>query len=256
MDLILDVGNTNIVIGVFKNDELLNYWRYSTANVTTSDVFGLFLNDLLKRWGIDYNSIKKTIISSVVPNIMHSLENSIIKYFDMYPTIASCEMPSKVSLKSFENPNNLGIDRYVNCIGAFESYGGNIIVIDFGTATTYDVLDKYGRFVTGITSPGIKISADALSSKAALLESFKIVKPDSILPKNTLESLQAGLVYGQIGQTEYIVSKLKEELNAPNMRVVFTGGLSSIISGGTNVCDFIDTELTLKGIRTLLYYKK
>ncbi len=252
MDLILDVGNTNIVIGVYNNDKLLHLWRYATSNVSTSDVFGLFIDNLLTRWDIDSKKIQHVIISSVAPNVMHSLENSILKYFNITPIIANCTMSSNISLDVFEDPNFLGVDRYVNCIAGFNKYGGNAIIIDFGTATTYDVIDKNGNFVTGITSPGIKISADALSQKASLLGTFQISKPESFIPTNTLESLQVGLIYGQIGQTEYIVNKIKKELNKPDMKVIVTGGLSSIISDGTDIIDFVDTTLTLDGIKLLL----
>ncbi len=257
MDLIFDVGNTNIVIGVYREEKLLELGRFATKNLTTSDEFGVFITTLLKRWEIEKSKIKRIAISSVVPNIMHSLKNSITKYLKLEPMIVNSELKSNIDLSLLGAPPvELGADRFVNCVGAYHKYGGNLIIVDFGTATTYDLIDKDGKFLSGITAPGIKISAEALTNRAAMLSSFEIIKPKSILATNTLESLQSGLVYGQIGQTEYIISKIKEELNEPNMKVVVTGGLASILLEGTDVFDFIDSQLTLDGIRLLLDINK
>ncbi len=257
MDLIIDVGNTNIVIGVYKGDNLIDLGRYATKNLTTSDEFGVFITTLLKCWNVDKSAIANSVISSVVPNIMHSLKNSIIKYIGLTPMIIDCSLKSNIDLSMLgEPPVQLGADRFVNCVAGFKKYGGNIIVIDFGTATTYDVIDENGKFLSGITAPGIKISAEALTSRAALLENFQIKKPDSILATNTLESLQSGLVYGQIGQVEYIVNKVREELKKPHMKVVVTGGLSSVLLNGTNIFDYVDSQLTLDGIKILLEMNK
>ncbi len=256
MDLIFDVGNTNIVIGVYKKDELIHLWRYSTSNLATSDEFGVFLTSLLSRWSINTCEIENAIISSVVPNIMHSLKNSIVKYLGLEPYIVDCTMNNNIDLSLMDSPNELGADRFVNCVGGFHKYGGNIIVIDYGTATTYDVVSKKGEFITGITAPGIKISAEALSEKTALLGNFQIKRPENVLVTTTIESLQVGLVYGQIGQTEYIVNKIRKELNEPNMKVIATGGLSSVLADGTEIFDHIDNQLTLDGIKLLLDMNK
>ncbi len=257
MDLIIDVGNTNIVIGVYKGDKLLDLGRYATKNLTTSDEFGVFITTLLNCWNVDKHNIKNVAISSVVPNIMHSLKNSVRKYIELEPMIVNCELKSNVDLSILGKvPVQLGADRFVNCVASFKKYGGNLIIIDFGTATTYDVIDKNGKFISGITSPGIKISAEALTNGAALLGNFNIKKPKSILATNTLESLQSGLVYGQIGQTEYIVNKIRKELNEPNMKVVATGGLSAILLDGTDIFDYVDSQLTLDGIKILLEMNK
>ncbi len=257
MDLIFDVGNTNIVIGVYNNDKLIDLGRFATKNLTTSDEFGVFITTLLKRWNVNKNKIENAVISSVVPSIMHSLKNSITKYLNLDPMVITCDLKSNIDLSLLGAPPvELGADRFVNCVAGFKKYGGNLIIIDFGTATTYDVIDKNGRFISGITSPGIKISAEALTNGAAMLSSFQIERPKSVLATNTLESLQSGLVYGQIGQTEYIVNKIKEELNEPNMKVVVTGGLSAVLLDGTNIFDYIDSQLTLDGIRFLLEMNK
>ncbi len=257
MDLIFDVGNTNIVIGIYKKEELIDLGRFATKNLTTSDEFGVFITTLLKRWDVDKDKVENVAISSVVPNVMHSLKNSIAKYLKLNPMIINCEVKSNIDLSLLGKPPvELGADRFVNCVAGFHKYGGNLIIIDFGTATTYDVIDISGKFLSGITAPGIKISAEALTNGAAMLSSFHMQRPKNILATNTLESLQSGLVYGQIGQTEYIINKIKEELNEPNMKVVVTGGLASILLDGTNVFDFVDSQLTLDGIRLLLEMNK
>ncbi len=257
MNLIFDVGNTNMVIGVYEDDNLINLARYATKNLSTSDEVGVFVNSLLQCWEVDKKSIENVAISSVVPNVMHSLKNGIRKYIHLEPIIINCSLKSNIDLSALgEPPVELGADRFVNCVSGFKKYGGNLIIIDFGTATTYDVIDKNGKFLSGITAPGIKISAEALSSRAALLGNFQISKPDSILATTTKESLQSGLVYGQIGQTEYIVNKIKEELKEPDMKVVVTGGLSSILTDGTDIFNYIDSQLTLDGIKILLDMNK
>lgn len=257
MDLIFDVGNTNIVIGVYNDNNLVNLGRYATKNLSTSDEVGVFTISLLQCWNVDIKSIDRVAISSVVPDVMHSLKNGVRKYINLEPLVVDCSLNSNIDLSVLGKPPvELGADRFVNCVSGFEKYGGNLIIIDFGTATTYDVINSDGKFISGITSPGIRISAEALTHRAALLGNFQIKKPENFLATNTIESLQSGLVYGQIGQTEYIVKKIREELNEPNMKVVATGGLSAVLVDGTNIFDIVDSQLTLDGIKILLDMNK
>lgn len=253
MVLVIDIGNTNIVIGVFEGDYLIGHWRMLTKNERTSDEYGIFIHHLLKYNNLDTNKFESIIISSVVPNVMHSFTNAMRKYFDTEPLIVGPGIKTGISIKA-ENPKQVGADRIADAVAAYEIYGGPIIVIDFGTATTYDVVTEKGEFIAAITSPGIQISADALWSKAAQLPKIAIKKPPSILAKNTITSMQAGLVYGYIGQVEYIVNKVKEELNNNKIKVVATGGLGSIIMPETTVIDKYDSLLTLKGLK-LIYDK-
>lgn len=250
MVLVIDIGNTNINLGVFENDYLIGHWRMLTKNKRTSDEYGIFIHRLLEYNNIDTDKFDSIIISSVVPNIMYSFTNAMRKYFNIEPLIVGPGIKTGISLKA-ENPKEVGADRIADAVAAYEIYGGPVLVIDFGTGTTYDVVNKKGEFIAAITSPGIQISADALWSKAAQLPNIAIKKPPSILARNTITSMQAGLVYGYIGQVEYIINKIKEELNNYSIKVVATGGLGNIIVPETNAIDEYDILLTMKGLKII-----
>ena len=198
--------------------------------------------------------IRAVIIASVVPDVMHSLTSGILKYFHVQPIIVGPGIRTGIKLAT-ENPRELGADRIVDAVAAYELYGGPVVVIDFGTATTHDLVTEEGSLVAGVISPGIRISANTLWNNAAKLPEIEIRKPESILAKNTVTSMQAGLIYGGIGQTEYIVRKIQEEAGLKNIKVVATGGLGKIISQETKVIDIYDADLTLKGLR-LIYEKQ
>ena len=237
MVITIDVGNTNITVGVFRGDEVMATFRITTKMPRTSDEYGMLLSNLLEQNKIRHDDIEDAIIASVVPNVMHSLEGAIIKYFGINPIIV--EPGTKTGIRVVtENPRQIGADRIVDAAAAYELYGGPVLVLDFGTATTYDLVDKNGAFVSGVTAPGIRISAKALWEDA----------------KETISSMQAGLVYGQIGQTEYIVKHMIEEADMGPVKVVATGGLGRIIANETDVIDVYDPNLTLKGMN--LIYKK
>jgi len=253
MLLALDIGNTNITMGVFDEENLVGTFRLSTQIARTSDEFGILMMNVIERNGIDSKSIDAVIVSSVVPKIMYSLVSGIKKYFKVKPMIVQAGIKTGIKIK-IANPSEVGADRIVDLAGAYGIYGGPVLVLDFGTATTYDLVDADGCFEAGITSPGIKISAKALWEDAAKLPEIEIEKPDSILAKNTITSMQAGLVYGYIGQTEYIIDKVKEETGIENLKVVATGGLGRIIADNTDKIDIYDPELTLQGMR-LIYNK-
>ncbi|KMZ54418.1 type III pantothenate kinase [Dorea sp. D27] len=253
MLLVIDVGNTNITLGVFKGDELLGTFRMTTKLPRTSDEYGITLKELVERQGILSADISAVIIASVVPDIMHSLGSSIIKYFGIKPVVVSAGIKTGIRIVT-ENPRQVGPDRIVDAVAAYTLHGGPVIVLDFGTATTYDVVGVDGTFEAGITAPGIRTSAQALWGEAAMLPAIEIKKPDSIMAKETISSMQAGLVYGQIGQTEYIVNKIKEESGYADAKVVATGGLGKLIATETDVIDIYDSQLTLKGLR-IIYEK-
>ena len=250
MVLVVDIGNTNIVIGVYQEDNIVGSWRMVTRSEKTSDEYGIFILNLLNYNNIKQTDIKSAIVSSVVPNVMHSFENALKKYFNIEPIIVGPGIKTGITI-STDNPREVGADRIVALVAAYHLYGGPLIVIDFGTATTYDVLSDKGEFKYGITSPGIQISADALWQKTAQLPSVEIKKPSSILAKNTITSIQAGLVYGYIGQVEYIVNKIKEEMNINNMKVVATGGLGRIIADETQIINVYDSQLLFKGLKII-----
>lgn len=253
MLLTIDVGNTNITIGVFDKEELLTTFRMTTKLQRTSDEYGIVIMDLLEHNKVKVSNIRDVIVSSVVPNVMHSLCSALIKYFDIQPLVVESGIKTGIRITS-ENPKQIGADRIVDAVGAFELYGGPVIVIDYGTATTYDFIDGNGNFFAGVTSPGIRISAKALWEDAAKLPEIEIKKPESILARETISSMQAGLVFGQIGQTEYIVKHMIEEAGFTNVKVVATGGLGKIIASETDCIDVYDQTLTLQGMR--LIYKK
>lgn len=250
MILTVDIGNSNIVIGVYHGDNLLGSWRMVTRSEKTSDEYGIFIINLLTNSNIDKTEIKSAIVSSVVPNVMHSFENALRKYFNIQPIIVGPGIKTGITI-STDNPREVGADRIVGIVAAYHMFGGPLIVIDFGTATTYDVVSEKGEFKYGITSPGIQISADALWQRTAQLPSVEIKKPDSILAKNTITSIQAGLVYGYVGQVEYIIKRIKEEMKIENMKVVATGGLGRIIYDETSMIDIYDPQLLFKGLKII-----
>lgn len=253
MILTIDVGNTNITCGVFREDVLAASFRITTKMPRTSDEYGMILSNLLERNDIQTFDIEDAIICSVVPNVMHSLRGGLVKYFHITPIVVEAGIKTGIRIVT-PNPQQIGADRIVDAVGAYEIYGGPVLVIDFGTATTYDFVDEKGAFLGGITAPGIRISAKALWEDAAKLPEIEIKKPDQILGKDTITSMQSGLVYGQIGQTEYIINKVKEEVGLDNVKTVVTGGLGRIIASETDAVDVYDKDLTLKGIYRV--YKK
>lgn len=250
MVLVVDIGNTNIVIGVYDNDKIIGSWRMVTRSEKTSDEYGIFILNLLSYADIDHKKIDGVIISTVVPNLLYSFENAIKKYFNIAPLIVGPGTKTGISICT-ENPREVGADRIVGIVAAYEIYGGPLMVIDFGTATTYDFVSEKGEFRYGITSPGIQISADALWKRTAQLPSIEIKKPDSILARNTITSMQAGLIYGYIGQVEYIIKKVKEELKIDNMKVVATGGLGRMMAEATHLIDVYDPQLLFKGLKII-----
>lgn len=253
MLLVIDVGNTNYVLGVYRGNKLIKCWRMATAGVRTADETGIFIHSLFDASNVKASSIDAVIISSVVPDIMYSLTQGIRKYFHIEPMIVSVGMKTGISIRR-DNPKGVGADRIVNLVAANEIYGGPAVVIDYGTANTFDVINEKSEFITGLITPGISVCADALTQRAAQLPKIEIKKPKSIIVKNTVDSIQAGLVLGHIGQTLYIIEQLKKELDLPNMKVIATGGLARIIDPEKKIFDVLDPVLTLKGLN-ILYHK-
>ncbi len=247
MILAIDVGNTNITIAVLSDGNVEASFRLTTRTPRTSDEFGAQLYGLLEAKNIVPVQIEDVIISSVVPGVMYSLTSSIIKYFGKTPIIVGMGVRTGIKIIT-GNPREIGADRIVDAAAAYELYGGPVFVIDFGTATTYDLILADGAFAAGITSPGIAICANALWNETAKLPEIEIKKPASILAKETVSSMQAGLVYGYIGQTEYIIKQVKKEAGLPKLKVVATGGLGKIISDETKLIDVYDPMLTMKGL--------
>lgn len=253
MLLVLDVGNTNITCGVYDKDELIKTFRIMSKTPRTSDEFGMSITGLITRSGVDVSDIKGVVIASVVPNIMYSLIGGIEKYFNVKPLVVGPGVKTGIRIDT-PNPRELGADRIVDAVAAYEKYGGPVFVLDFGTATTYDLVTADGRFTNGITAPGIRISAAALWEGTAKLPEIEIVLPDSILANDTITSMQVGLMYGQLGATEYIINRVKKETGLDNLKVVATGGLGRMISENTDAIDIYDANLTLEGLK-IIYAK-
>ncbi len=253
MILVVDVGNTNITCGVYEEKELKATFRINTKTKRTSDEYGAIFSQLLSMKGLQLSDIEGSIIASVVPDVMHSLVGGILRYTNTEPLIVGPGVKTGIKITT-EDPRAIGADRIVDAVAAYEKYGGPILVIDFGTATTYDYVTVQGHFAAGITAPGIRISSEALWKATAKLPNIEIKKPKSILAQETITSMQAGLMYGQIGQTEYIIRKVKEETGIQNMKVVVTGGLGRTIADETDTIDIYDSTLTLDGLR--IVYEK
>lgn len=250
MLLVIDVGNTNITIGLYEGKGIKCRFRMTTQLPRTSDEYGIMLTELIEHHGFGVGDVSGVIIASVVPNVMYSLTSSIVKYFNTEPLIVGPGTKTGIRIDT-TNPREIGPDRIVDAVAAYEIYGGPILVLDFGTATTYDLVTEEGHFVAGITAPGIRISAKALWEGTAKLPEIEIVKPISILAQDTITSMQAGLMFGQIGQTEYIIKQVKKEAGLKDMKVVATGGLGRIISDETDLIDEYNADLTLEGLRII-----
>ena len=253
MILVIDVGNTNMTLGVYDGQELRATFRMMTKQPRTSDEYGVFITQLLKNKGIEALELEGAIVASVVPDVMHSLIGALVKYTHTRPINVGPGTKTGIRIVT-EDPRAIGADRIVDAVAAYEKYGGPVLVLDFGTATTYDLITEKGEFAAGITAPGIRISSEALWKQTAKLPNIEIRKPKSILAQETITSMQAGLVYGQIGQTEYIIRKVKEESGIGQLRVVATGGLGRLIADETDDIDIYDIYLTLEGLR-IIYEK-
>jgi type III pantothenate kinase len=253
MILVMDAGNTNIVIGVYRYDRLIADWRLSTDLKRTSDEYGALITQLFERNALDRSEVKGVIISSVVPSIMYSIENMVKKYFNTKAVVVGPGVKTGINIK-YDNPREVGADRIVNAVAALEKYNRTMIIIDFGTATTFCAVTAKGNYLGGAICPGIKISAEALFKRAAKLPRIELIKTPTVICSNTVSSMQAGVVYGYIGQVDYIVRKFKDELismGEDEPFVVATGGMANMIKEGSKQIDVIDPYLTLKGLKTI-----
>jgi type III pantothenate kinase len=250
MILVFDVGNTNMVLGVYKGKDLIENFRISTERAKTSDEYGMLINSLLYYRGLSIKDIRAVIISSVVPTLMHSLENMAYKYCEVEPLIIGPGIKTGMNIK-YDNPKEVGADRIVNGVAAFEKYGGPIIVVDFGTATTFCYISGKGEYMGGIIAPGMSVSADALFNKAAKLPRIELIKPPQVICKNTVSSMQSGMIYGYAGLVDEIVGRMREEIGDPNTKAIATGGMASLIASETSTIDKVDKFLTLEGLRII-----
>lgn len=252
MILAIDVGNTNLVLGVF-DDKLVTSFRTATHQEYTEDEYGLIFDNLLKSKGINTKDFQGGIISSVVPTLTTVLEKMCDKYFGFKPILVGPGIKSGINIK-YDNPKEVGADRIVNAVAAYHKYGGPVIIVDFGTATTFDAITADFDYLGGAIAPGIHISSEALFKSAARLYRVEIAKPERVIGKNTAESMKSGIYYGYVGLVENIVDKMKQELGGGKVFTVATGGLAPLICSATKNIDAVDLMLTLDGLK-LIYDK-
>lgn len=250
MLLTVDVGNSNTVIGVFDGDELTHHWRVSTQTASTPDEVALVLRGLLDFAQVSFpDDITGVSIASVVPTVTEIHREMVTRYLDVDPVIVAPGVRSGLSLR-VENPREIGADRIVNAVAALEFYGAPAIVVDFGTATSFDAVDRDGNFVGGAIAPGVGVSSDALVDHAAQLPKVETVMPQTAIGRSTITALHSGIVYGFAGQVDAIVDRISAELG-PGVATVATGGLAPAILAACETIDHHDPWLTLKGLRVV-----
>ena len=253
MVLVMDVGNTNTKCGLFGEDgKLMHSWRLGTKSEQTSDELGITLTSFFQYLKLDVEDVAGIMISSVIPSINYTLIHMCHTYFSKEPCFVGPGIKTGINIL-YENPKELGSDRIVNAVAAYELYGGPVITVDFGTATSYGAINEKGEFVGGVISPGLKISAAALTSNAAKLPHVDIKMPEKVINRTTIACMQAGITYGYVGQVDFILKKMKIELGG-KAKVIATGGLAGMIASETPTIDVIDHLLTLEGLYFI--YKK
>lgn len=248
--LAVDIGNTNITCGVFEEGKLVANFRMTTQMARTSDEYGVFIREFIISSGLRMRDFVDVIVGSVVPNVMYSFVNGIKKYMHLDPIIVGPGIKTGIKIGA-ENPKEVGADLIVDAVAVKELYGVPAIVVDYGTATTFELVLADGTLDSAVICPGIRLSTNALFAGSAKLPEIEIKKPKSILSKETTACIQAGIVYGTIGQTEYIIKKMIEESGLKEVKVVATGGLGKLIANETDSIDIYDNMLTLKGLRII-----
>ena len=249
MLLVFDVGNTNIVLGVYQDHKLVFNWRIATDRQKTADEYGMLIHSLFQFRDIDIRQVKAVVISSVVPPMIFPLTRMTQRYLNIEPLVVGPGVKTGMAIK-YENPREVGADRIVNAISAYEKYGGPLIIVDFGTATTFCAIAANGDYLGGAIAPGIGVSTEALFQRAAKLPRIELAKPKTVICRNTVSSMQSGIVFGFVGQVDEIVRRMKEEME-PGVRVIATGGLANLISQESSTIDHVEPFLTLEGLRII-----
>ncbi|WP_041366757.1 type III pantothenate kinase [Natranaerobius thermophilus] len=249
MLLAIDVGNTNIVLGLYKNDELVVHWRINSDREQTEDQYGVLIKNLFYHSNLDPGMIDDIMISSVVPPITQTLTRMSKKFMNMEPIIVGPGIKTGMHVK-YDNPKEVGADRIVNAVAGYTLYGGPLIIVDFGTATTFCAISEKGDYLGGAISPGISISTNALFERAAKLPRVELTKPANLIGKNTVSSMQSGIFYGFIGQVDGIIKKMRQEFNqAPT--VVATGGMAHLVYPESETINILNSYLTLEGLKII-----
>ncbi|WP_044482584.1 type III pantothenate kinase [Paenibacillus antibioticophila] len=249
MFLVVDVGNTNIVLGIYRQRELLHHFRIGTNRQATVDEYGVLIHNLFAMSKIDPEQIEGVILSSVVPPLMHVLEELCEKYLHQKPLVVGPGIRTGLNLR-YENPREVGADRIVNAVAAIEKYGGPLVVVDFGTATTFDCVDAAGNYLGGAIVPGIGISTEALYQRASKLPRIELEKPKKVIGRNTVHAMQSGIIFGYAGQVDGIVERIAREMNT-QPKVIATGGLAELIASESKSIQEVDPWLTLEGLRLI-----
>lgn len=250
MLLAIDAGNTNTVFAVFDGKKLLGKWRLSTSPERTVDEYALSVIELMRMMGIDYKGIGNVIISSVVPRTIFPLKTLARQYFKAEPLVVG-ENNVKIGIEVLlERRNEVGADRLVNAVAAHKLYGKAAVIIDFGTATTFDVINENGDYFGGVIAPGINLSLDALKAAAAKLPDFAIERPAKVIGNSTVSAMQSGIYWGYIGLIEGITARIKEEFARP-AKVIATGGLAGLYAKATNIIEYLEPDLTLYGLQEI-----
>ncbi|MCL6451211.1 MAG: type III pantothenate kinase [Acetobacteraceae bacterium] len=249
MLLAVDVGNTNTVLGVYRGKELLAFWRLSTDRRRTADELGVTVGQLFQTRSLRPEDVEAVIIASVVPQLMLALENMSRLYFRRHPLVVGPGIKMGMPIR-YDNPREVGADRIVNAVAAYECYGGPVIVVDFGTATTFDAVSAQGEYLGGAIAPGIAIATEALIERAARLTQVELVRPRAAIGKNTAASTQSGIVFGFVGLVDGLVRRIKQELGGEAF-VVATGGLADLLAAESETIQRVDHFLTLEGLRIL-----
>ena len=249
MLLVIDVGNSNIVLGVYDGTLLIRSWRLSTDKSRTSDEYAVLLHSLFEQAGLEFATVKGTIISSVVPPLTGVMEAISRDFFNLTPYVVGPGIKTGMPIH-YDNPREVGADRIVNAVAGYEKHHCPLVIIDFGTATTFDYVNGKGEYCGGAIAPGLAISLEALFQRASKLPRIDIVKPPNIIAKNTIDSMQAGIFFGYIGLVDGIVERIRAETHE-NFRVIATGGLASLIAPESKTIVEVDENLTLDGLRIL-----
>ncbi len=258
MLLAFDIGNSNAVLGLFDDGKLLTNWRIETDPNKSADEYGMLVNQLFSYEGYSMSDVKDVIISTVVPSMLFTLQHMVQKYFNRRAIVVESGIKTGLIVK-YDNPKQVGADRIVNAVAAYNKYGGPLIVIDFGTATTFCAITDKAEYLGGTIAPGLKISSDALFQRTAMLPKVELEEPGHTICRNTIQSMQSGLVYGHMGLVEYVVKKMKAELSEITggdkpVTVVATGGLATMVESGVDCIDYVDKLLTLEGL-DIIYRK-
>jgi type III pantothenate kinase len=249
MLLVIDVGNTNTVLGLFRDKELVRSWRLTTDKARTTDEWALVTHELFSISGLHFPDIDDVIISCVVPPLLNTLETLCDTYFKLRPLVVGPGIKTGMSIL-YDNPREVGADRIVNAVAAYAKKPSCLIVVDFGTATTFDYLSKRGEYLGGAIAPGLSISAEALFERASKLPRVEICCPPQVVAKNTVNSMQSGIFYGYVGLVDGIVGHMKQETRE-NPYVIATGGLANLIAPYSQTIDEVDNSLTLEGLRII-----